>query len=614
MKTPITEPSYPRRATNVRASLRSCIIACALIAGFAIAACADNLGAQTSESAAALSGATRYEAENATTNLPTETVWPGYSGVDYVCCWASQGQYITFNVQAAAAGPYTLAFGYSAGNGAASRQLKLNGSVLAANQGFPGTANWSTWTTLNVQTNLNAGANTVTLTFDSPSGSNNYINIDYLDVAPASSSTRYEAENATTNLPTETVWPGYSGVDYVCCWASQGQYITFNFQAPTAGTYTLGFAYSAGNGNATRQLKLNGAVISANQTFPGTANWSTWTKLNVTANLNAGANSTTLTFDSPSGSNNYINIDYLDVTGGGSGGGTGGGSGSGGGSAGGSGGSGGQHEYNDTDSSIVFSRASNGPVWTYGSGSPEDASGDEHFTNVYSSSFAINFRGTDFQWIGKKGPNFGIATVYVDGVSKGTIDNYNSSTLSQQVLFNITGLSNAPHVFRAAIGGYPSPAKNSASSNTYQVLDAYKTSGTPLVLATYAASGSSVVRAGTWTCGANGGDLSNSHCWSNVPGSTMSLTFNGTGVEVYERPDGENGYTDVYMDNTFLYSHDSFGLPYDSDCDDCVNAQGDVVVSGLASGQHTLKLVVSTNKNPASEDRYTQIDEFMVMP
>jgi hypothetical protein len=276
--------------------------------------------------------------------------------------------------------------------------------------------------------------------------------------------------------------------------------------------------------------------------------------------------------------------------------------------------SGGGNEYNDTDPSIVYSLGGNGAIWNHYTGGAEDFHADEHSTNVYASSFTINFRGTDFQWIGKRGPNYGIASVYLDGQMVGTLDNYNPTELDQQSLYSVAGLSNGNHVFKAAIGGYPNPAKNGASSNTYQTLDAFITSGTPLVLPAFAASGGSVARNGAWTCGPDNTDLSGSHCWSNAPGASMSIGFNGTGIEVYARPDGENGMTDVYLDGSYRYTYDGFGLPYDSECGDCVNAQNAITMVGLSPGSHSLSLVVSPNKNPASENYFTQIDEFMILP
>ncbi len=116
------------------------------------------------------------------TNLPTETVWPGAQNPPYICCWGTQGQFVTFSFNVAG-GATNLVLRYGAGNGIAHRKIELDGSVLVANQAFAATANWSTWTTLTLnQASLAAGAHTLKVWFDSTAGSNQYLNLDNLTV------------------------------------------------------------------------------------------------------------------------------------------------------------------------------------------------------------------------------------------------------------------------------------------------------------------------------------------------------------------------------------------------------------------------------------------------
>ena len=64
--------------------------------------------------------------------------------------------------------------------------------------------------------------------------------------------------------------------------------------------------------------------------------------------------------------------------------------------------------YDDTNPAIVYSQGNNGGgVNGWGSGSDSaDFGGGEHYSNAYSGSFVVHFSGTDFQWIGKKRPQF----------------------------------------------------------------------------------------------------------------------------------------------------------------------------------------------------------------
>src|SRR5262249_42384906 len=143
-------------------------------------------------------------------------------------------------------------------------------------------------------------------------------------------------------------------------------------------------------------------------------------------------------------------------------------------------------EYNDDNPSIIYSLTNTGPVWNQVS-DPGDFNSDEHTTNVFSSSFTVNFRGTDFQWIGRTGPNFGISTVFLEWQAVDTVDNYSHDPMYHQFLYTFSGLSDAPHVFQAAIGQYPDPPRNPLSSYTSHSIDGFITSGTPLVLPQVAA-------------------------------------------------------------------------------------------------------------------------------
>lgn len=128
---------------------------------------------------------TRYEAELA--NLGTGVVAvannPGFSGngfVDYPST-VSNNTSIEWTFNVAAAGDYTLDFGYANGsNRDRPLELNVNGTVADPSLSFISTGNWSTWDTSSTTVNLAAGLNTITLTANSVRGPN----LDYLDVTP----------------------------------------------------------------------------------------------------------------------------------------------------------------------------------------------------------------------------------------------------------------------------------------------------------------------------------------------------------------------------------------------------------------------------------------------
>jgi Carbohydrate binding module (family 6) len=248
------------------------------------------------------------------TNLQTETAWPGAQDPPYICCWIEEGQFVTFTFTVSAAST-ALALRYSAGNTASTRKIELDGAVLVANESFPRTVNWSTWSTITLNETLGGGTHTLTIIFDLPSGSSGYLNLDNLTItqAAAGATQTIAASKAQTNLQTESIWPGAQDPPYICCWIEQGQYVTFTFTVG-GGSTDLALRYSAGSAASTRKIELDGAELIANQTFPRTANWSTWAALTLNEPLTAGTHTLTIIFDAPSGSSGYLNLDILTIT------------------------------------------------------------------------------------------------------------------------------------------------------------------------------------------------------------------------------------------------------------------------------------------------------------
>jgi hypothetical protein len=116
---------------------------------------------------------------------------------------------------------------------------------------------------------------------------------------------------------------------------------------------------------------------------------------------------------------------------------------------------------------------------------------------------------------------------------------------------------------------------------------------------------------GTWHSGAvsDGSDLSGGHYWSSEANASISWTFIGSLIEVFGRPDYENGYMDVYID-TDPNPVASVNGHWGSADDDTLNSYL-LFDRKLAPGQHTIKVVVAGRHDNSAKDNYVQIDEFI---
>ena len=284
-------------------------------------------------------------------------------------------------------------------------------------------------------------------------------------------------------------------------------------------------------------------------------------------------------------------------------------------------------KINDTDSSIIYSTVGGeGSTWNIESTAntkPKDYMNDAHYSNfstsifigavsqVYGADAVVNFTGTGITWIGKIGPNFGIAAYSVDGGTQVAFDAYNDRLVAQNHNVVVSGLANESHSLKIEVTHFNNPA----SSDYYQVIDAFTIIGTPLPLYQAAVAGydsPELSFTGPWTCGAepDGSDYSGGHCYSNAKNASISWTFTGSLIEVFGRPDLENGIFNVLIDGTQVGQVDGH---YGAVNDDALNGYG-LFQAKVASGTHTIQLVNTGTLDSAATDTFIQIDMFVAFP
>ena len=203
-----------------------------------------------------------------------------------------------------------FAFNYIAGpaqDWAADRSIKL--SVNGAEQAietFAGTGNWDNWTYHNVELNLEAGENTVTV---QGNGKKNGICIDYFyywlleaaepmpELIPPNA-THMEAEDADVGGGArggDRSHSGYSGDSFVSGFENhKGAYVEFTYNAEEAGEYYLSLRYANGHNNGWPDTKQIGLSVNDGEItmvpFTVTAAWNQWEENVVKVTLEKGEN------------------------------------------------------------------------------------------------------------------------------------------------------------------------------------------------------------------------------------------------------------------------------------------------------------------------------------
>ncbi|GAB3843721.1 hypothetical protein GCM10027610_056920 [Dactylosporangium cerinum] len=123
---------------------------------------------------------------------------------------------------------------------------------------------------------------------------------------------RYEAESATiSGGAVESNHTGFTGAGFVNYDNATGSAVEWTVNAATAGTASIGLRFA--NGTTTDRpmdISVNGTVVTASLSFPGTGNWDTWQTKTITAAVNAGTNRIRAVATTANGG---PNVDRIDV-------------------------------------------------------------------------------------------------------------------------------------------------------------------------------------------------------------------------------------------------------------------------------------------------------------
>ena len=269
--------------------------------------------------------------------------------------------------------------------------------------------------------------------------------------------------------------------------------------------------------------------------------------------------------------------------------------------------------YNDP--SLVYTRPSSEslgqgvPTWSLGT----DPSGNDFGINSLSSpgapaysgaqafggAVAITFRGTGIQLNGATGPAFGSAAWSIDGGPTNFADACSGGNTRPDTLIDVSGLPDEPHVLKFEI-----TSTGCSNGNNQGFYNAVVQNGTPLSLQQGTVAGytsSQWIKTGNWQCGQapDNSDIGGGHCWVN--NGTLSWNFSGNLVEVYGRPDQEDGSYTVTIDGR---NRGTFNAQWGSVDNDALNAYL-LFAAKLPDGPHTI--TISTNNDPNSRI-YKQID------
>jgi hypothetical protein len=121
----------------------------------------------------------------------------------------------------------------------------------------------------------------------------------------------------------------------------------------------------------------------------------------------------------------------------------------------------------ETDPAIAYSG-----TWSHGNEGVRDWAGGTAsiaILTMFPARATLSFEGTGVSWIGFRGPQAGIANVYVDGVQVATVDLFDALEHVQDVVYNVSGLAPGSHTLTVEATGTWNPL----STDPFVVVDAF---------------------------------------------------------------------------------------------------------------------------------------------
>ncbi|HLX81843.1 MAG TPA: Ig-like domain-containing protein [Burkholderiales bacterium] len=250
----------------------------------------------------------------------------------------------------------------------------------------------------------------------------------------------------------------------------------------------------------------------------------------------------------------------------------------------------------ETDPAVTYSGG-----WSQGNTARAWSAGVAALSATAGAQATFVFTGTAITLIGARGPQTGIARVFLDGALAAEIDTYSPAEQIQAAVFTATGLSSASHTLTVQVTGN----MNAASSSALVVVDGFDvvTPGRR-----YQDTDSSVALDSGWVRGNRDKAYSEgTSAESVIAGSRATFTFNGTGVRWISGEGPPTGIANVYLDGVFVKQVDTYA-PTEAPQKTVFAADG------LAAGPHTLTIEVTGQKNPASQYIWILVDAFDVTP
>jgi len=214
--------------------------------------------------------------------VQTETTLDSGGGLDVG--WIDTNDWMTYNINVASAGNYTVSYRIASPSGGAIRLEKAGGGATYGTINVPATGGYQTWATISHTVSLPAGQQQIAVVATTGGWNFNWVSI----TAASAATTTVQAESYTnmSGVVKETCSEGGQNVGAI----ETNDWMTFNnINIPASGVYTIEYRVASLNGGGQLRFEKAGTTTSYGTiNIPSTGGWQNWTTIKHNVTLTAG--------------------------------------------------------------------------------------------------------------------------------------------------------------------------------------------------------------------------------------------------------------------------------------------------------------------------------------
>jgi len=228
----------------------------------------------------------KIEAESFVTSQSVGTENTQDTGGGQNVGWIQDGSWMDYNVNVATAGYYTFRFRIANSfEPLASLSLKNSSGAKLGQIILPQTGGWQGWQSVGMTAYLPAGSQTLRVYAEKGN-----FNFNWFDaVGSRALSGRIEAESYDTMFEVRTETTGDSDGGINVGYIDDGDWMDYNVNVASAGSYTFNFRVANSYGDGVIQIKGASNNVLSQVAVPRTGGWQSWTTISTTCSLPAGS-------------------------------------------------------------------------------------------------------------------------------------------------------------------------------------------------------------------------------------------------------------------------------------------------------------------------------------